>query len=396
MVPASGGSWLQVVSHIDPKYGGLSSAVPSLGLRMAKDADMDISIAAFCSPDERYHPQGFSPQQLSFWPAGRKAWLSDRELRPALTQRLRNVDGVHIHGLWEQSTAVAAQTAHALNVPYILSAHGMLEPWALANKRLKKLIYGLLVERRNVARASCLHALTRAEARHYIRFGARSPIAIIPNGVDIPRHKDPSLFLNRFPALQGKRVILFLARLHPKKGLDLLIESWAAIAKQHPDAHLVLAGPDSEGTQAHIEQYINQHRLQASVTFTGMLRDQMKWSALAAAECFVLPSFSEGLSVSVLEAMGMGLPVIVTQPCNMPEVAHYDAGWEIQPTVPELTTALRTFLNNGEFENRAIGLRGVSLIETRYTWPIVAGQMAEIYRWMQGGPIPHTVDLIFP
>lgn len=392
--PAS--RWLQVVSHIDPKYGGLSSAVPALGQRIAEDRSFKISLAAFCAPEERFHPAGFNAQQLSFWPAGRKAWLQDRELRPALLQQLRQVDGVHIHGLWEQSTAITAQAARSLKLPYIISAHGMLEPWALANKRLKKMLYGMLVERKNVARASCLHALTRAEARHFVNFGARSPIAIIPNGVEIPRQKDPSLFLNKFPVLQGKRIVLFLARLHPKKGLDLLIEAWAKVAREHPDAHLVLAGPDSEGTQARIEQYINQHRLQASVSFTGMLRDQMKWSALAAAECFVLPSYSEGLSVSALEAMGMGLPVIVTKPCNMPEVTHYQAGWEIAPEVPALTTALSELLNNSHFENRGIGLRGASLIESRYTWPVVAGQMSEVYRWMQGGPMPLGVDLIFP
>ena len=394
------GRWIEVVSHLDPKYGGLSSAVPALGRRIAQANDLDVSLAAFCAPGEQFHPSGYDSARLSYWPASRKPWIEDRfhhrRLRTAFADQLRSADGVHIHGLWEQSTSVAADAARALKIPYILSAHGMLEPWALNNKRLKKLLYGRLIERANVAHAACLHALTRAEADQFIRFGARSPIAVIPNGVDIPAERNPSLFLNRYPAAQCKRIVLFLGRLHPKKGLNLLLEAWSALAPKHPDACLILAGPDSEGTQARLESLLAQHHLQNSVLFTGMLRDSLKWSALAAAEAFVLPSFSEGLSVSVLEAMGMGLPVIVTEPCNMPEVEQFQAGWQIQPDPAQLTDALTDLLSNTPRANSEIGARGAALVQSRYTWPTIARQMAEVYGWLAGGPHPAGVDLVFP
>ena len=394
------GRWIQVVTHLDSKYGGLSSAVPALGRALADSEHMDIVLAAFCAPGEDVRPAGLESDQLSFWPASRKAWMTDllrgQTMHKELARRLHGASGLHLHGLWEQSTAVAAQAARQTGVPYVLSAHGMLEPWALANKRAKKLLYAGLVERKNVGGAACLHALTQAEAEQYFAFGARCPVAVIPNGVDVPEHAEATAFLARYPALQGKRIVLFLARLHPKKGLNLLLESWVALASRFPDAHLVIAGPDSEGTQARLTAFVIERGLEASVSFVGMLRGDDKWSALAAAEAMVLPSYSEGLSVSILEAMGLGLPVVITTGCNLPEVEEFKAGWQIEPVRDRLTAALAELLSNAPDENRAIGARGAALVKARFTWPKVAAQMAEVYRWVAGGPKPETVKMIFP
>jgi glycosyltransferase involved in cell wall biosynthesis len=378
----------------------MSAAVPALGDHLSQQEQMDISLAGFCLPGEETVPEGYRSEQLSYWPVSRKAWLLDRVQGDKLHQQLRTLlagaEGVHIHGLWEQSTAVAAATARQLGIPYIISAHGMLEPWALATKRLKKQVYAGLIERRNVAGAACLHALTRAEARHYVNFGAQCPIAVIPNGVELPDYAEEDLFLSRFPALRGHRLVLFMARLHPKKGLDLLLEAWADLASRFPGTRLVIAGPDAEGTQARLQSYVSQQGLNDSVVFTGMLRDAMKWSALAAAEIFVLPSYSEGLSVSVLEAMGMGVPVIVTDPCNMPEVAQSGAGLVIQPEASEVAAALHHLLSRTTDENAAMGQRGIELVQSSFTWPQVARKMAAVYRWVAGGTKPAFVEFVEP
>lgn len=395
--------WLEVVSHLDPRYGGLSAAVPELGLSLVDGVGswpLQISLAAFCAVDEQFTPLGFTAEQVSYWPASRSVWIRDRmhggALREHFQEHLRLADGVHLHGLWEASTAVAAEAARSLGKPYVLSAHGMLEPWALASKRLKKLLYGRMIERSNVASATCLHALTRAEAEQYVRFGARSPIAVIPNAVECPADTDPMPFLQSHPALRGKRLVLFLARLHPKKGLDLLLEVWTTLAPQFPEAHLVIAGPDSEGTEARLRALVASRSLGDSVVFTGMLRGTMKWSALAAAEAFVLPSYSEGLSVSVLEAMAMGRPVVITEECHMPEVSRRGAGWVIAADADPLRGALADVLRARPAVNRAIGQRGQELIAERYCWPVVSRQMAEVYAWALGGRMPESVDLVFP
>ena len=386
--------WLSVVTHLDPRYGGLSAVVPQLSSAVAAKGEIAMSLAAFCAPGELYSAGSFADLTLSEWPASRAAWLRDHALPQRFRRLLETAEGLHIHGLWEQSTFIAAHSARRQRVPYLISAHGMLEPWALRNKRLKKLVYSALIERANLQGASCLHALTHAEAAEYRSFGCTAPIAVIPNGVRIPAAVSAHKFLVQYPALDGKRIVLFLGRIHFKKGLDLLVRAWKKIILRWPDAHLVLAGPDFEGTRARITALIEQEGLAPHVLFTGMLRDDLKWSALAAAECFVLPSFSEGLSVSVLEAMGVGLPVIVSDRCNLPEVARLEAGWVISASVAPLEAALESLLENSPQSNAQIGERGRDFVHQHYNWSVVADQMNELYRWISGGDIPSSLDLL--
>lgn len=384
--------WLHVVSHTDPRYGGLSAAVPSLAARLSGQQGIDATLAAFCLPGEEHRPAELGAGQISFWPLSRLSWLLGRPLKRSFAATVAEVDGLHIHGLWEQSTAAACRLARRLGKPYLLSAHGMLEPWALASRRRKKQIYAALVERRNVAGAGCLHALTPAEAVQYRNFGARGPIAVVPNAVDLPEEIHGELFLDRFPDLRGKRLVLFLSRLHPKKGLDLLMASWAEVACLHPEARLVIAGPDSDGLQASLRQQAVELGIDGQVTFPGMLTGAVKWSALDAAEGFVLPSYSEGLSMALLEALGVGVPVIATRNCNMPEITTSDAGWEIEATVPALVTALKALLSSAPEGNWTKGRNGVRLVAERYTPAAVARQMAAVYEFVLGGPAPETVQ----
>jgi len=392
--PLPGGRWVNVVTHLDASYGGLSAVVPRLASTIASSTNFAIDLAAFCVPGEKYSASDYPALSITAWPASRMAWLKQGRLKADFRDRLKDADGIHIHGLWEQSTSAAANAAHALRKPYIVSAHGMLEAWALKNKRLKKAIYAALAERSNVKGAACLHALTHAEAGDYRRFGAKGPIAVVPNGVAIPQTLDPEPFLNAFPSLRGKQLVLFLGRIHFKKGLDILVEAWASVAKRWPEAQLVLAGPDFEGTRASVETMIAERGLNERVLFTGMLRDDLKWSALAAAQCFILPSYSEGLSVSTLEAMGTGLPVIVTEQCNLPEVAQFETGWVIQSNAGAVASALDECLQNSQAMNEAIGERGRTLIGERYNWAAVGRQMSEVYGWVQGGAFPASVEIL--
>lgn len=386
--------WIHVLSHLDPKYGGLSSAVPALSSAIAGAQSYSVSLAAFCQTGEHFAPAVAAGVSTQYFPAGRPAWISNTTARRAFRQLVSEGAGVHIHGLWQMSTSVAARAAQVNKRPYLISAHGMLESWALANKKLKKALYAALFERRNLRSATCLHALTEAEADDYRRFGLINPIAVIPNGVAVPLNASSEPFLTRFPALRGKRLVLFLSRLHAKKGLDLLATAWARTCRQWPEAHLVLAGPDFEGTQARIEKHLDELGIRNRVTFTGMLTGSLKWSALASAECFVLPSYSEGLSVSVLEAMGMGLPVVITRQCNMPYVALYDCGWTIEPDSEQLASALRSLLEVRASDRSSFGKNGQRLVERRFNWPVIADQMTALYDWMAGaGPPPASLNL---
>ncbi len=394
LAPSPGPHWLHVVSHTDPRYGGLSAAVPSVASSLGAGNGWEVSLAAFCQPGEAYRPAALPADRLSFWPTSRLAWLTGATLRTRFARTVAQADALHVHGLWEESTAQACRLARTLGKPYVLSAHGMLEPWALEAKRLKKQIYAALVERANVAGAACLHALTPAEAQQYRSFGAVGPIAVIPNAVAVPHEATPELFLNTFPALRGKTLVLFLSRLHPKKGLDLLVRSWAQVSQRYREAHLVIAGPDSLGTQQQLVQQVAAQGLEGQVTFTGMLAGELKWSALAAAGCYVLPSYSEGLSMALLEAMGMGVPVIATRACNMAELATAGAGWEVDSTADALTAALLAFFATPEAQRLSMGQNGAHLIASHYSTARVVQQMTEVYRYVLAGVKPVTTPLL--
>ena len=384
--------WLSVVTHLDPRFGGLSAVVPQLSYEIARREQIRMDVAAFCAPGELYSTGSYPELAISEWPTSRAKWFLDHTLKTRFGYLVREVSGLHIHGVWEQSTQTAAQLARAHGVPYIVSAHGMLERWALQHKALKKRVYAALVERPTLEQAACLHALTEAEAEDYRHFGCTGPIAVIPNGVRIPARVTSELFLKSHHELEGKRIVLFLGRIHVKKGLDPLVRAWKEIARDYPDACLVLAGPDFEGSRARLTALIAAEGLVDRVLFTGMLRGELKWSALAAAECFVLPSFSEGLSVSVLEAMGVGVPVILSKHCNLPEVADLGAGWVIPAEQEALADAMREMLGNTCKENRLIGAVGARFVRETYNWSTVAEKMAQVYRWVSsGGETPATI-----
>lgn len=298
------------------------------------------------------------------------------ELGRFLEREVDRFDLVHIHGLWRYPQWVAARAAKRSGIPYIVSPHGMCEPFEMAHKGWRKSLLWNLVERHNLGRAAALHAITEAE-RGYCENLTRTPVWVIPNGVvlpsEVPREIEVHLPL-KLPATDP--VLLFLGRLHPKKGLDLLLQALTQIK----DAQLVLAGPDPVGYRATLLEQVHRHHLQERVHFPGMVTGLAKQALLARADAFVLPSYSEGFSMAVLEALAAAKPVVITQRCYFDRVAEAGCGWVVEPTVADLTQALKALLHLAPEERTKMGLRGRSLVESEYTWSAVAHQMHELYR----------------
>jgi glycosyltransferase involved in cell wall biosynthesis len=184
-----------------------------------------------------------------------------------------------------------------------------------------------------------------------------------------------------------------MGRIDQKKGLNLLLAVWAGIAERSDDVHLVIAGPDC-GMLASLEQMTDELKLRSSVTFAGMVTGDQTWSMLAAASLFVLPSYSEGFSIAVLEALAMGLPVVVTTPCHIPEVAVHKCGWVIQPALAPLEEALGQFLALSAAEAEEMGRHGRELAMTRFHTSVVVRQMEQVYEWLQGGAKPSAVEIV--
>jgi glycosyltransferase involved in cell wall biosynthesis len=386
--------WLQVLSHLSPQYGGIATSVPRLARATEAASLHACPIAGFCDSRELEHVPEDQRAGMRIFSPNRMRWIVDTSLQRRLKNTIRAATGVHIHGVWETHCMIAAGIARECKRPYVISVHGMLEQWALRSKRLKKALYAALVEIRRMQRAACLRALSLDEVDDYRRLGLTNPIAIIPNGTDAQPGATPGLFLDAYPQLTGKRTILFLGRLHQKKGLQLLLQAWARVSSKADDVHLVIAGPDSENMRASLEKVTDELKLRSSVTFTGMLTGEQKWSAFAAASLFVLPSYSEGFSIAILEALAMGLPVIVTTPCHIPEVAIHDCGWVIQPAVGPLEQALADFFSLSREEADLIGKRGRDLVRTRFHSSVVANEMAQVYDWLQGGSTPTAVEIV--
>ncbi len=306
---------------------------------------------------------------------------------PAMARALRlaaaHHDLVHIHELWHYPGYAAARAAWEVDRPYVVTVHGGLGQLALGRKALRKSLYMAAFQRRILEGAAVLQAFTEAEAGHIRQHVPGAAVAVIPNGVrpgafdDLPVGADiPGIVGD----LSGKQVILFLGRLHPGKGLDILARAFARVVRQRPDAWLVIAGPDEGGYGARVRSLLKKEGVLGRATFTGMLTGRDKLAALAWADVFVLPSYFEGFSMAVLEALACGLPVAITRQCNFPEVAEAGAGLVVDADAGQLAQALTRLLEASPEERQEMGQRGMRLVRERYTWDSIASRMADLYR----------------
>jgi len=307
---------------------------------------------------------------------------------------VRGAAVVHLHGLWQGHARRGARAARRAGVPYVMAAHGMAEPWALRQKAWKKRLYTALVEGKNLRRAACLHALSRPEIGHLRAIAPDAPVCFVPNGVNLAPFDDlpPRTALESVhPELAGKFVVLFYGRLHAKKGLDLLADALAAVGRDHPTLHLLLAGND-DGALGPFRARCEALGVAHQVTVVGHVSGARSRQVWGAADAFVLPSYSEGFSMAVLEALACRLPALVTTACHFPELAEADGGLVVEPTADGVTAGLRNLLERSAADRAGLGSRGRALVEARYTWEQQGRRLAEVYQWLAGGgPAPEAV-----
>jgi poly(glycerol-phosphate) alpha-glucosyltransferase len=283
---------------------------------------------------------------------------------------------VHQHGIWQAWSR--SVTDFGRRGPTMISPRGMLDPWARANAAWKKRLAWMGWERRNLTRATYLHALADAEAKAIEAILPGASIAVIPNGVTVGA-EPPAAGRETDP-----KVCLFIARIHPKKGLARLFDQWAGLPETTRAAwRLEIAGPDEVGTRAQLEARVAALGLGARVRFLGPLHGEAKTAAFARASAFVLPSYSEGLPMAVLEAWSAGLPVLMTRACNLPEGFDAGAAHEIGDDPADLAAGL------ARDDLPAMGARGRALVAARFAWERIAARHVEVYAAMaQSRPLP--------
>lgn len=298
-----------------------------------------------------------------------------------LFQHVADYDLVHTNAIFSYPVLPAYWACQRHLIPYIVTPHGMLEPWALSYKAWKKRFYYTLFEKPALRRASAIHLLAFTEAERTKALNLKAPLVVLPNGIDRQDFEtlpDPKLFYEKFPETRNKTLILFLGRVDPKKGLDLLSVAFTKVHAQFPQTHLIIAGPDNIGFLPTARSYFAQAGCLDAVTFTGMLTGSIKYAALASARLYVAPSYSEGFSMSVLEGMASGLPCVITTGCNFPEALAAQAAYVVNIDADEIANALIECLSNPQ-QAKEMGDRARKLILGQYTWDRIATQMKEVY-----------------
>lgn len=296
---------------------------------------------------------------------------------------------IHSHGLWSAANFWAFTAARRHGVPLIVHPRGMLEPWALNHKKLKKYIALKLYQQNSLNAASVLVATAGSEYENLRALGLSNPIAIIPNGV-VMELFEPHGTTNDIPRSEV-RTILFLSRVQEKKGLINLVQAWAQL--KPVGWRLQIAGPDENGHLRKVIALAQHLGIDSIVEYVGVVDGVEKAAMYRSADVFVLPTYSENFGVAVAEALASGLPVITTKGAPWSDLEKYNCGWWIDIGVQPLVTALREAMALSDDERRAMGARGRNYVQ-RYDWNEIASQMTEVYRWVSGqGPKPDCIQV---
>ena len=350
-----------------PDYGGPAFSVSRLAVALA-DAGVEVGLWA----SDR------SAANTPLVPATspvRRLTGTDSEV----LNRFGQPDILHDNGIWLLHNHRFAAFAEKHGIPRVVSTRGMLEPWAISHKGLKKKIAWRLYQRRDLKQALRHIATGEAEAQSLQDLGLGVPIAIVPNGVDVPDERLCSIASESEKACRNgrERTALFLGRIYPIKGLPMLIEAWARV---RPDGwHLRIAGPDEAGHQKQVERAVSAAGLGEVVSFTGPIEPQMKTPAFLDADLFILPTHSESFGMVVAEALAHSLPVLTTTAAPWSILRERGCGWSVDATVDGIADGLRQATRLDSDTLRSMGAKGRALVSAKFSWKHVADLMLLTY-----------------
>lgn len=371
---------LHIIASIDPKFGGPQAVVQRIAAAQCA-LGHDVHIVSYGDEEIMRKVRDFGRDVPNFgdikWhilptPA-RLEKLLCRDGRKLIRAVMTSTAFVHMHGVWDPILLHAAGIARRFGVPYCLCTSGMLDTWSMQQKPLKKQVAFRLGYRRMLDRAKFLHALNEDEVVLMNPLGLRAPRVIIPNGIfpaEFDRLPEKGLFREKIGMAADRRYILFLSRLHFKKGLDILAEAFRQVASARPEVDLVIAGPP-DGAEEQFAALIRQFGLEKRVFTVGPIYGEAKLSALVDAACFCLPSRQEGFSIAITEALACATPVVITNACHFPEVGASDAGFVVSTDPDAVALALTAMLDNPQ-KGLEMGRNGRRLVMENFTWPAIA------------------------
>lgn len=383
---------LHVITGLWKDTGGPSEVIPAICTAMV-DAGVEVSVATLAGDTaptvEDAAARGV--RVLTFAPTFRHTVWYSRQLHRHIRRLAADHHVVHIHGIWQFPDWAAAAAARDAGVPYVISPHGSLQPARLRKSRLKKRVSAVVCDRSMLHQADCLHATAPDEAAAFRQFGYRGPIAVVANGITQAGRRSreeaalmAAAFRRDYPQTQGRRLLLFLSRIEPIKGVTTLAQAWADCARQFPDWHLVLVGPDERSHLQEVLRVLHDGNAVDRTTITGPLHGERKTAAFFASELFVLPTISENFGLVIGEALSHGLPVITTTGAPWPGIGEHACGWWIPPTREALVDTLREALAAPASTLAAMGGRGAAWIARDFTWQAEADSLRQTYEWLLG------------
>ena len=358
---------LHYIPCIDRTAGGTTTYIQLLAKELGKLCKLHIATHRSDSPAEmeNCHIHYISQSVLM---GMKKTWLQLlEELQP---------DIVHVNCCWMPQCAFAQKWAQEKGYKVVLTPHGMLEPWIIQrNYWIKKLPALLLYQKKAVQQADYLHATAESEKKNLLKLGYNQRIAIIPNGIEVSkiRMKD---------SWKRNKEVLFLSRIHVKKGIDLLIEAIAQLEDELDEYRFIIAGEGDENYIRTLKEQAQSLSISDKIQFIGGVYGKEKWKRFQQADLFVLPSYSENFGIVVAEALASGTPVLTTQGTPWQELETQNCGWWIELNVAEIVKALRAFINTSETTLEVMGINGRQLVEEKYSIEAVARQMKELYEWI--------------
>jgi glycosyltransferase involved in cell wall biosynthesis len=383
------------------RYGGPVISVPALAEALTRRGHEVVVFTTNSNLDQTLDVEPNRPHEID----GVQVWYFEKEeplqrlfpripylaksmgvlYSPKMREALRKVvpacDLVHTHLPFIYPTFAGARAAFEHRKPLFYHQRGVFDPERIKFRALKKTLYLKFIEVPILRKATTLIALTAAEVESYKRLGVTTPCRIIPNGVDAhdPASATTGDGLDQMGIQDRDTVLLFMSRVHPIKGADKLLSAFLAVSQAHPEAVLVLAGPDEFGLEAQFREQVVRAGVQSRVLFPGMVQGDLKKRLLARADLFCLPSDAEGFSMAILEALAASTAALISPGCHFDEVGEVGAGRVVAATVAALTDALRSLLKDRE-QLRAMGERGRALVRERYSWEAIADEFVATYQ----------------
>ena len=381
---------INIIENLDDTYGGPAKSVPYM-CKYLNDIDIETEMLSV-KYNKNEHNSIVDKYKLH-WQSFRYNFVQklrySKGLKNYLNNCLKKENDIilHTHNSWNYIPYIAYKMSIRHNVPLIMAIRSSLYKWSLSQNRLQKQIALVLFQKSALKDATCIHITEPKELDAVRSLGIKTPVALVPNGVEFDEFKNLKNKINSKKSLKldvDKKYILFISRLHPKKGLEYLVNAWIKLAQVHRQWDLLIVGPEYD--KQYIEEIkvnIKNNNLEERVIFTGMLKDQNRVDAFGASDLFALPSHTENFGIAIAEAMVAKLPVITTHGTPWQEIEKYNAGWWVELNQENIDNALEKALSCSDDELKQKGLNGYELIQ-KYEWKYQAKKMKQVYEWVLG------------